>query len=291
MSSTNRSGSATPWVLGIAFWPVFGFVGDLPNNVGGDESRVAVLGQWTSAIFHTGGALLAALVSPLWGLAWGMWAALVLARRLAASGPYPMPLRLSHLRYEVRRLPLALPILGVAVLTALGGAFIRLPALLGLVQGALSLAAPFVAFAYLLWGGLRYRTWAREQMLNRAALAAPVAAAFGFSSPTILDDAVITTRESDGAARIAPVPAPMALKLAPGNRPALEAAMALALPEFMLDPSSNHEAIVLMPVDDHTRTERAALAATGGLLMGATEATTSETGPDSDLVLEEHDLA
>lgn len=263
--ATNRNAeTGLIWLALILFWPLLGWLGDRPNNVHEDESSFASAGQWTSAIFHSVGAILAALIYPLWGLGWAAFAGLVMARRLAAR--HVVPIRFRDLKRGLLGVSYGTNILGAAAIFA-----ILAQRFADQVPGLELLASVCVIAGYvvIVMAGIKFRDDRLRYRYNYEKWAPVIASVFGLSRSVIDGDPEANvTVTGDGTVVLEPVPPQIRAKMSTDNFIALDAAVAQQDPDYMFDPDSDHSAVILRPVDDATLERRGSLAASHGIATG-----------------------
>jgi hypothetical protein len=237
----------------VIFWPLFGFVGDIGarRRDPSQETVTATMAAWTSTIFHVGGAAVVAFVNPLLGIAWGLFAAGVLSRRLGARRGLGVPMTAWA---SDRSSLIALATCGVLpLLWALtNDGVLKTFAALGVVAGL-----TIVGVSALKWTSAAVDS---AQVYDRWVL--DLAAPFGVSQQ-VFDDAGLQSN-GEGVV-IDPVPAPIAVRY---EFNAFDAALATVHPHLEISPESTSQRIIIQTASDETRARRTSLASSGGLIAG-----------------------
>lgn len=274
MTTPYSNSSNFPWALGFAFWPLLGWVGDRPRNVAVGEPVLAHVGPWVSVAFHATGALLATLVHPVWGLAWALFAGLILMRRVCALGMSATPVRFRDVpavfatAFGHRFLAASgvfAAAFAVTVSTLLGTA----PYALGWMQEAIAYLTPVAVIAVAGWAGHVYHAEMERGAAAMRAWGQRFASIFGVSLATV-ETGHITIRPD--AVALTPVHPDVAIKTSVEHRGGIDERIAAISPAWQFDADGLAEGVVrLVPVDEKTLADRAALAATGGRLLAPME--------------------
>ncbi len=294
-----RTGSVAGWLMTMPMWPLLGWLGDRPRNVQRFEPGVAHLGAWVSTVFHVGGALVVGVLmgNGVWGLTWGAFAGLVLARRLAAREPWPVPLRYRDVRDGLIVMPHGKEVaIGVALLVSatLTEAAFEMPSVLGGIQDLASLLVTPALIAWLVCGGVTFRTGRQAAEMRRAKIVRQLAVVCGMTEREMQEQAGLTFHVSGGIT-VSPVPAKMALKVA-SDPTAVETAIAAVIPDLTLHPDSQQESstrVDFVPVDVETLKRRQYLAKWDGMVGGELPVdapTYDDDGAPERLVITEDDL-
>jgi len=209
------------------------------------------------------------LLYPLAALALALGATTAFAKFHYGLGPDEAgvrPFRDAWRGLHVRHLRAAYVVSMVAPLTLVLG---RWPSVLGWAQVRGGIVGMIAACA-LLWIGIRrdqqHRAW---WMATQQRWTMRLATIFSIAPAVVEQQAVF--EEARGGLVVTTVPPAMAMKLAPANRAALEAAVAQVAPHLTLDPMSSEREVWLVPVTAEVSEERAALAGSGGLLGAVIE--------------------